>query len=150
DDGDMAKRLRRSGRKVILAVNKIDNAVQETELGDFYRLGLKKMFTVSAEHGRGMAELLDDLVEEIHQAGKGGAPVDDSSVIKVAILGRPNVGKSTLLNRLYGAPRAVVHPEPGTTRDSIDIEIEREGRTFRIIDTAGIRKKSHSEGKIEK
>src|SRR5262245_60938788 len=120
DDEEMAKRLRRSGRRIILVVNKIDTAGQESGLGDFYRLG--KVFAVSAEHGRGMAELLEALVEEIRHAGKGRAPVDDRSVIKVAILGRPNVGKSTLLNRLYGAPRAVVHPEPGTTRDSIDIE----------------------------
>jgi len=159
DDRDMALRLRKSGKEVIVAVNKIDNAPQEGDVAEFYKLGFKKVFGVSAEHGRAVSDLLDAMVEgyekqpikvqdeEVEEEDLG---FEERALIRVSIIGRPNVGKSTLLNRLYGAPRAVVHAKPGTTRDPLDIEIEHEGKTFRFIDTAGIRKKAHAEDKIEK
>jgi len=159
DDRDMADKLRCSGKEVFLIVNKIDTAGQEALLGEFYELGFEKVFSVSAEHGRGVGELLEGIVGRggvspptpRARAGEEGAETAPlHSIIRVAILGRPNVGKSTLLNRLFGAPRAVVHPEPGTTRDPLDIEMTAEGQRFLLVDTAGIRKKSHSEGKIEK
>jgi GTP-binding protein len=156
DDREMASKLRRLGKKTVLVVNKIDTAKQEEVLGEFYELGFEKVYPVSAEHGRGVGELLEEIVQNpmskviSHQTLDLKPETSDSSMIRVAILGRPNVGKSTLLNRLFGAPRAVVHPEPGTTRDTIDVEIKEKNRIFRFIDTAGIRKKSHSEGKIEK
>jgi GTP-binding protein len=157
DDREMAEKLRRSGKKVILIVNKMDTAVQESLLGEFFELGLEKVLPVSAEHGKGMGELLDAMIGDIAPAFDKGASKDlegsdgsAPSTIRVSILGRPNVGKSTFLNRLFGAPRAVVHPEPGTTRDPLDIEMTHEGQKFCFVDTAGIRKKSHSEGKIEK
>ncbi|MFO1518946.1 MAG: ribosome biogenesis GTPase Der [bacterium] len=152
DDRDMAAKLRRSGKKVFLAVNKIDVTNHEAFLGEYYELGIQKVFPVSAEHGRGVADMLDEIVEEMGQERKKAAEEgkEKDKPIRVSIIGRPNVGKSTLLNRLFGAPRAVVHPEPGTTRDPLDIEMRAEGKLFHFIDTAGIRKKSHSEGKIEK
>ncbi len=178
DDRDMAERLRRMGKKTLLVINKIDSSHQEEELSEFYSLGFQKNFGVSAEHGREIGELLDAIVDELSSDGtenfhfkptkklkeenlnhlnlkeknEDDARVneDKNKTIRIAILGRPNVGKSTLLNRLYGAPRAVVHPQPGTTRDPLEIEIPSKGKVFRIVDTAGIRKKSHAEGKIEK
>lgn len=159
DDRDMALRLRKSGKEVLVAVNKIDNAAQEGDVGEFYKLGFKKVFGVSAEHGRAVSDLLDAMVEgyekqpiAVQEEGEEEEDLgfEEKGLIRVSIIGRPNVGKSTLLNRLYGAPRAVVHAKPGTTRDPLDIEIEHEGKTFRFIDTAGIRKKAHAEDKIEK
>ncbi len=162
DDEEMATKLRRAGKKTFLVVNKIDTANQELALSEFYTLGIQNLFAVSAEHGRGVGDLLDAVIvgdaekqreagdrEQLTGSSKQEEPSPDAP-IRLAILGRPNVGKSTLLNRLYGAPRAVVHSEPGTTRDPLEIEMEEEGRKFKIVDTAGIRKKSHSEGKIEK
>lgn len=160
EDRDMAMRLRKSGKDVLLVVNKIDNSSQEGDIGEFYKIGFKQVFGVSAEHGRGVSDLLDAMVEgferqlpktdeeEVKEEEDLG--FEDKGLIRVSIIGRPNVGKSTLLNRLYGAPRAVVHAKPGTTRDPLDVEIENEGKTFRFVDTAGIRKKAHAEDKIEK
>lgn len=158
-DRDMAIRLRKSGKQVLLAVNKIDHVAQEASIAEFYRLGFDKVFGVSAEHGRGVSDLLDAMIEGFSRKEKVSEETLDPeqdlgfearNLIRVSIIGRPNVGKSTLLNRLYGAPRAVVHSKPGTTRDPLDIELEHEGKTFRFIDTAGIRQKSHAEDKIEK
>lgn len=160
EDRDMAMRLRKSGKDVLLAVNKIDNTSQESDIADFYNLGFKKVFGVSAEHGRNVSELLDAMIEGLERTlpdpEQDEEKVEedlgfvDRNLIRVSIIGRPNVGKSTLLNRLYGAPRAVVHSKPGTTRDPLDVDIENDGKIFRFIDTAGIRKKAHAEDKIEK
>lgn len=160
EDRDMGLKLRKSGKEVLLVVNKIDNASQENLLADFYKMGFKKVFPVSAEHGRGVSDLLEEIIvgmsrpesvadpEEISEEIDLG--FDEKDSIRISIIGRPNVGKSTLLNKLYGAPRAVVHAKPGTTRDPLDIEVEHEGKTYVFVDTAGIRKKAHAEDKIEK
>lgn len=152
EDYEVAKKLRKVSKKVFLVINKIDNPSQENDLSDFYALGFKEMFAVSAEHGRRVSDVLEAALIFFKANIEPPKEEVESTTprIKVALLGRPNVGKSTLLNTLYGAPRAVVHDVPGTTRDPLDIEVEDNGCIYQFIDTAGIRKKSHSEGKIEK
>ena len=221
-DLELARLLRKAGKPLFLAVNKADSAKQEGMADDFHRLGIRDIFPVSAEHGRGVDELLDAVVadlkarnirttedtkntEEIATTeeaqvnstvksksppsrrgrGKSGAPsssfddqrptTDDQgsydirrttddiaqsqeptaesqepAEIRVAIIGHPNVGKSTLLNQLTGSERAIVSPIPGTTRDAVDEMVERDGRTFRFIDTAGIRRKGKTHLMAEK
>jgi len=147
DDQAIVKSLRRTKKKVFLLVNKIDHAQHELDFHEFYRFGFSEIFPISAEHGRGVAEMLDALMPLISLPAE---PEEKKEVMKVTIIGRPNVGKSTLLNRLFGAPRAVVHDAPGTTRDPLDVELTWEGKNYCFVDTAGIRRKSHAEGKIEK
>jgi GTPase len=147
-DQELVRLLRRTGKSVFLVVNKIDSEKQAAELSEFYRLGLDHVFPVSSEHGRGITELLDEVAISIP------APLEteegESSEIRVAIIGRPNVGKSTLLNKLVGAERAMVSPIAGTTRDAVDSLIEHDGLKLRFIDTAGIRRKGKTELKAEK
>jgi GTP-binding protein len=147
-DQELARLLRRTHKPIFLIVNKIDSEKQSGEYAEFYRLGFDRIFPVSSEHGRGFTELLDD------SAISFPAPTEDSEEdtreIKVAIIGRPNVGKSTLLNQLVQSERSMVSPIAGTTRDSVDSLIEHEGRPIRFIDTAGIRRKGKTELKAEK
>lgn len=144
-DADLAKRLRRAGKPPLIAVNKVDT-LQQMNLGaEFYELG-DEIFPISAEHGLGVDELLDAVTAEF----PSGAPAEETSATNVAIIGRPNVGKSTLLNRLVGEERAIVSPEPGTTRDAVDILLEREGKNYRFLDTAGIRRKGKTKLVAEK
>ncbi|MCE9625960.1 MAG: ribosome biogenesis GTPase Der [Deltaproteobacteria bacterium] len=143
----LARILRKQTKPVILAVNKIDSIDQERLLGEFYKLGFPNTIPVSAEMSRGVSDLLDKVLE-ILPVEAGNA--EEKSDLKLAILGRPNVGKSTLLNALIGEERAVVHHKAGTTRDPLNIRLERGTRTIEIVDTAGIRRKSQSEGKLEK
>lgn len=214
-DMELARLLRKAGKPLFLAVNKVDSAKQEGVADDFHRLGIRDIFPVSAEHGRGVDELLDAGIAELKKhkilaaeyaentegradeesksppsrkwREKGGAPsrsgltrevrsatrgdsakdqgpttndefpderptTNDESVseIRVAIIGHPNVGKSTLLNQLTGSERAIVSPIPGTTRDAVDEIVERDGKTFRFIDTAGIRRKGKTHLMAEK
>jgi len=147
-DQELARLLRRTGKSVFLVVNKIDSEKQTAETSEFYRLGLDHVFPISAEHGRGITELLDEVAISVP------APVetdeDASGEIRVSIIGRPNVGKSTLLNKLVGEERAMVSPIAGTTRDAVDSVVQRDGLTIRFIDTAGIRRKGRTELKAEK
>jgi len=140
--------LRRQSKPVWVAVNKVDAAKQEAGLADFYRLGVDRLFPVSAEHGLGVDELLDAVREEL----PGAAAVEEADEMapRVAVIGRPNTGKSTLLNRLLGEDRHLVHPAPGTTRDAVDSEVEFQGRSYLFVDTAGIRRKSKVSAKLEK
>lgn len=157
-DIELARLLLRTGKPLFLAVNKIDTPRLEAQVEDFRRLGIREMFPVSAEHGTGVAELLDAILERIsHTAeeesgaeGAEAAEVAESGEIKVAIIGRPNVGKSTLLNRLTGVSRAIVSEIPGTTRDAVDEIVERDGHHYRFIDTAGIRRKGKTKLMAEK
>ncbi|MBV8892456.1 MAG: 50S ribosome-binding GTPase, partial [Acidobacteria bacterium] len=119
-DIDLARLLLRSGRPVFLAINKVDSEKQESLAEDFRNLGISRLFPVSAEHGRGVAELLDALVETLPETGTEPEPENAPAEVKVAIIGHPNVGKSTLLNRLTNSSRAIVSPLPGTTRDAVD------------------------------
>jgi len=136
DDEWLARKLKRLKRDVLLVVNKVDNQVQEQEASAFYALGLGDPITISAHHGLGIGDLLDRVVEQLPPY----VEQTEREEISVAIVGRPNVGKSSVLNRLAAEERVLVHEEPHTTRDTIDTVVEREGRDYRILDTAGIRK----------
>jgi GTP-binding protein len=176
-DIDLARLLLKTGKPLVLAVNKIDTAHLEPYAEEFRSLGIRELLPISAEHGLGVAELLDHVcavmpVHEIAETAASPMPVqDEASPIgddgeiaegsdettieiaretKVAIIGRPNVGKSTLLNALTGTARAIVSPVAGTTRDAVDEVFERAGHSYRFIDTAGIRRKGKTELMAEK
>jgi GTPase len=190
-DLELARLLRKTGKPLFLAVNKIDSDKQFALTGEFHRLGVKEVFPVSAEHGRGVDDLLDTLVatlpkvdqnqftsedtEGTEEPGARGQDDDEAvarpttteqrpttelspttndrrptTEVKVAIIGHPNVGKSTLLNQLTGTSRAIVSPIPGTTRDAVDELVERDGQRFRFVDTAGIRRKGKTHLMAEK
>lgn len=140
EDQSLVDLLRKSGKKVILVGNKIDNAEDESEGYALWNLGLGEPHFVSALHGRGSGDLLDLLISQLPEVGS--APVDDG-YRRVALVGRPNVGKSSLLNVLAGAPRVLVDDAEGTTRDAVDELIDFGGATWRFIDTAGIRRRAH-------
>jgi GTP-binding protein len=143
EDGRVAQLLRRTGRPVFLVANKVDDANREAGTWELVSLGVGDPWAVSALHGRGTGDLLDSLVAvfpiEEDEPGEGA---DEDKVFSVAIVGRPNVGKSTLFNRVIGDERAVVHDMPGTTRDSVDTVVETEHGPIRFVDTAGMRRKS--------
>ncbi len=140
EDQSLVDLLRKSGKKVILVGNKIDNAEDESDGYSLWNLGLGEPHFVSALHGRGSGDLLDLLISQLPEVGT--AQVDDG-YRRVALVGRPNVGKSSLLNVLAGAPRVLVDDAEGTTRDAVDELIDFGGATWRFIDTAGIRRRAH-------
>ncbi|MEK6226766.1 MAG: ribosome biogenesis GTPase Der [Chloroflexota bacterium] len=143
---DVADRLRRSRKPVVMAANKSESWKTEAQAAEFYELGLGELHTVSALQGIGTGDLLDAVVAKLPP------PTEDEpdTAARIAIVGRPNVGKSSFLNRLAGEERAVVSEVPGTTRDAIDTVIERKDRRIRLIDTAGIRRRGHIDEGIEK
>jgi GTP-binding protein len=145
-DQEIADLLRRAGKPVVLVANKVDDPARESEVLEFYRLGLGDPVPVSALHGHGTGDLLDRIVAELPGAAR--EEIGDEAV-RVAILGRPNVGKSSLLNALVGQKRVIVSDVPGTTRDSIDTVLERGGRTFLLVDTAGLRRKRRQRQGVE-
>jgi GTPase len=161
-DRELARLLARTGKPLFLAVNKMDSDKQDSLLGEFHSLGMRNVFPVSSEHGRGIDDLLDAVLLVLPATPKAttggtedteegtGETSDEPHEIKVAIIGHPNVGKSTLLNQLTGMSRAIVSPIPGTTRDSIDEVIQYKGRKIRFIDTAGIRRKGKTHLMAEK
>jgi GTP-binding protein len=172
-DFELVRLLRKTDRPLFLAVNKADSEKQASIVDEFHRLGIKQMFPISAEHGRGIDDLLDAVLEVLPPAAPDGAtedadesgrepesqPTDAGAAevepepvyeTKVAIIGHPNVGKSTLLNCLTASDRAIVSPIPGTTRDAVDEIVEHNGRRFRFIDTAGIRRKGKTHLMAEK
>jgi len=145
-DEEIAGILRKSGRVVLLAVNKVDGMGQEAPVGDAYRLGFAPVLTLSAEHGRGVAELLE-ACREIAPATPPETAIEGT---RVAIIGRPNVGKSSLVNRVLGHERVLVHDQPGTTRDAVDTPVTFRGHEYLLIDTAGIRRKGKVTEPLEK
>jgi GTP-binding protein len=164
-DRELARLLARTGKPLFLAVNKMDSDKQDSLLGEFHSLGMRNIFPISAEHGRGVDDLLDAILRviptvkkpttestEVTEEGTGesSATPEEPHEIKVAIIGHPNVGKSTLLNQLTGVDRAIVSPVAGTTRDSIDEVIRYHGRDIRFVDTAGIRRKGKTHLMAEK
>jgi len=166
-DLELVRLLRKANRPLFLAVNKVDSEKQVSLMNDFHRLGVKQMYPVSAEHARGIDDLLDAVIAILpkpltsEDTAIAEEPADQQEIasaedsqaedeIKVAIIGHPNVGKSTLLNCLTSSDRAIVSPIPGTTRDAVDELIERNGQKFRFIDTAGIRRKGKTHLMAEK
>jgi GTP-binding protein len=145
-DEEVADILRRARKPVLLIANKIDDPAQESLALDLHRLGLGDPIPVSALHGHGAGDLLDQIVAELPGTGREEIP---ESAIRVAILGRPNVGKSSLLNAILGRERVIVSETPGTTRDAIDTVFERGERTFVFVDTAGLRRKRRHRQGIE-
>ena len=146
-DEEVADLLRRSGRPVLLIANKIDDPTRTDEMHEFHRLGLGEPVPVSGLHGHGTGDLLDTILDRL--PGVSRRPEISEDAIQVAILGRPNVGKSSLLNALVGRERVIVSEVPGTTRDSIDTIVQRGERTFVFVDTAGIRRKRRQRQGIE-
>ncbi len=164
-DLELARLLIRSGKPLFLAVNKMDSDKQIGLSDDFHRLGIRKIFPVSAEHGRGIDDMLDSISDtlklervpveaeetsELSEETPKEAAAPEPGEVKVAIIGHPNVGKSTLLNQLTGTSRSIVSPIPGTTRDAVDEIVDRDGQRFRFIDTAGIRRKGKTHLMAEK
>ncbi len=148
-DRDLAKMLRQLGKPVSLAVNKIDAQARESLAGEFYSLGFNDLFPVSAEHRLGIDDLLDHVTAAFPRSAQPERERPRQTV-KVAIIGRPNVGKSTLLNALIGEERAIVSPVAGTTRDAVDAAVEQEGARYVFVDTAGIRRKGKTKLMAEK
>ena len=144
-DAELAQLLRRTGKPLLIAANKVDTAAQAPLAAEFFALG-DRVVGISAEHGYGVDELLDEVTRDFPAAETAAPP----EAVRVAIVGRPNVGKSTLLNRLAGEERAIVSPEPGTTRDAVDTLVSRGDRLYRFVDTAGIRRKAKTKLLAEK
>jgi GTP-binding protein len=145
EDREIASILRKYNKPVFYVVNKVDSQKREAEIADFYDLGVDKIYGVSSAHGLGIGDLLDD----VSAAAGTDTGVEATQGIKIAIAGRPNTGKSSIVNRLLGAERMIVSDIPGTTRDAIDSTIEYEGKPFTLIDTAGLRKKARISLKVE-
>ncbi len=145
-DKELAEMLRRSGKPVMLAANKADNEQRSYEAAQFYELALSDPLPISAYHDLGVGELLDRVVESLPHF----PPEEETEMMKVAIVGRPNVGKSMLLNAILGKERAIVTDTPGTTRDAIDTIFEQDGERMLLIDTAGIRRRGRVVGGIER
>ena len=150
-DHEIVRTLQQTEKKVFYAVNKVDSEKQENQAVDFYDLGVELVFPVSAMTGFGMDEFLEALLDMIPADPE---PLqnesDQDGMTKVAVVGRPNVGKSTLINLLMGEERLVANPEPGTTRDSIDLVVRREGKAYLFIDTAGVRRRARIVDRVEK
>lgn len=156
EDEFVSGKLRPLSERVLLVVNKIDSASHIADAMEFYRLGFPHLFETSAEHGLGVAELLDAIVEKLPESQRPLDEEEEEKVeveeehvggeIRVAIVGRPNVGKSSLLNRIAGEERAVVSEMAGTTRDTVDTVVENEGQSYRFVDTAGIRRRAKVPG----
>src|SRR6266853_5577134 len=155
-DEDLARLLRSTGKPFFMAVNKVDSPQQESNAATFHRFGVP-VFPITAEHGTGVDDLLDAAIALV--AGEATLSLEDSvsadgskesGPVEIAIIGRPNVGKSTLLNRMVGEERSIVSPVPGTTMDTVDTEVTRDGRIYRFVDTAGIRRKGKTNLVAEK
>jgi len=145
-DKEVIENVRSSGKRLLLAVNKIDDPKHEVRVGEFYELGVKETFALSAEHGFGISDLLEQLVQSFPEI----EPETPSPGIQVAIIGKPNAGKSSLTNRLLNSDRCIISNIPGTTRDSVDTELTFQDQAFALIDTAGIRRKGKTTQLLDK
>jgi GTP-binding protein len=148
-DEQLARYLREGSKLFHLVVNKIDGVDENVAMADFYALGVEKLYPIAASHGRGVSALVEEALEGFPEDSRDEGEEEESGT-RVAIIGRPNVGKSTLVNRLLGEDRVVVFDEPGTTRDSIYINYEREGVHYTLIDTAGVRRRKNVKLTVEK
>ena len=150
DDEEVARILRKTSKPVLLAVNKLDTPNKLDELWEFYQLGLGDPFPISATHGHGTGDLLDEVVDHLRKVDCSFEDEeDDGHIINVAIIGRPNAGKSSLTNRLTNNDRSIVSDVAGTTRDAIDTVVVHDGKKYRIVDAAGLRRKSQIDEDVE-
>jgi len=147
-DKEIANYLRKTQKKVLFVINKVDGPKDRKNATEFFELGIERPFLVSAIHRMGLEELLDEILKNLPQE-EGKTEETQEEAIKVAIVGRPNVGKSSLVNRILGFERVIVDEHPGTTRDAIDIPFSFDGKQFLLIDTAGIRRKSRISERLE-
>ena len=147
-DEELVAFLRRRGKPFHVVVNKVDGLDENVVLPDFYALGVEHVYAIAASHGRGVNSMLDELLSQFPDEDEPRS--DWEGAIRVAVVGRPNVGKSTLVNRLLGEERVVVYDQPGTTRDSIYIDYERDGQRYTLIDTAGVRRRKNVREVVEK
>ena len=147
-DQAIARQLRRAGKPLYIAVNKTEGMTAEVVTGEFHALGLGQPHAIAAAHGSGIEALIETVLEAL--APDTDAPLEDDQRIHVAVIGRPNVGKSTLINRLLGEERLVTYDQPGTTRDSIFVPFEHDGRAYMLIDTAGVRRRARVNDMVEK
>jgi GTPase len=146
-DSEVVEMLRRINKPVFYIINKVDGDRQESNTGDFYSLGINHIYTVSAEHNRGIGDLMDDVLAAVP---KDVEKEEEEELTRIAVVGRPNVGKSTLVNRLLGFERVVANPTAGTTRDAVDTRFMVNKKPYLLIDTAGIRRKGKTVEKVEK
>ena len=147
-DTAAAELLRQAPKPVFYAVNKLDTGPRESDLYEFYQLGVERLFPLSAEHGLGVADLMQEVVDALPQGGE--RPPETAEPLALAVVGRPNVGKSTLVNRLLGYDRSLVDSRPGTTRDALQAAFDWRGTPCRLTDTAGIRRKSRVVDPVER
>jgi GTP-binding protein len=149
-DEDIADVLRRAAKPVIVVANKVDGMDVDTAVADFSSLGMGEARAVAAAHRRGLETMMEALAESLPVETESDAEPEDTDRLRLAIVGRPNVGKSTLVNRLLGEERVMAYDQPGTTRDSIRIELERDGQKYELIDTAGVRRRARVSEALEK
>jgi GTP-binding protein len=149
-DEMLASQLRQRNKQFVVVANKIDGLNEEVATSDFYALGVDTLHAIAASHGRGVSRMIETVLQAFPEEAEDAAQTRDFDSIRVAIVGRPNVGKSTLVNRLLGEERVVVFDQPGTTRDSIYIDYERDSRKYTLIDTAGVRRRKNVKLVVEK
>lgn len=142
--------LRKEAKPVLFAVNKLDSRQRADNLYEFYALGIGPLFSISAEHGLGISDLMDEVVQQFPNAEESDEKTEGKAPLRISVVGRPNVGKSTLINRLLGFERSVVDSTPGTTRDALDTPFKLEGEPCVLVDTAGIRRKARINDRLER
>lgn len=149
-DEQIAADLRMTGKPVFLLVNKTDGVDADQASAEFYALGFTEVYSIAAAQGRGVTSMMDDILDQLGAEFQDEDEENDDGSIKIAFIGRPNVGKSTLINRILGEERVIAFDQPGTTRDSIFIPFERDGKRYTLIDTAGVRRRSRVDETVEK
>jgi len=149
-DREAVDLLRKEDKPVLFAVNKIDSRQRADNLYEFYALGIDPLFSISAEHGLGIPDLMDEVIQRFPNSEESDEKTEEKRLLRISVVGRPNVGKSTLINRLLGFERAVVDSLPGTTRDALDTPFKLEGEPCLLVDTAGIRRKARINDRVER
>ena len=149
-DDEILRWLRKAARPTLLIVNKVDGIDTDAAVGEFVHYGFDDVVATAASHRSGIDEVLEEVMPRLPEAGAGESLDNDPERVRIAFIGRPNVGKSTLVNRILGEERMIASDVPGTTRDSISVDLERDGRKYRLIDTAGLRRRSKVEEAVEK
>ncbi|MEM9254570.1 MAG: ribosome biogenesis GTPase Der [Pseudomonadota bacterium] len=149
-DESLARYLRQKEKSFYLVVNKIDGIGEDLGASEFYALGVDSLYSIAASHGRGVRAMIEAVLEEFPEPDRSPQDADEFGSVRIAVVGRPNVGKSTLVNRMLGEDRVVVFDQPGTTRDSIYIDYERDGQRYTLIDTAGVRRRKNVRLAVEK